>query len=63
MFFSLSLYAFTIDPRCSLDNEMSLQKYITYVKGPNLCNIGFFLVQQSVFVYPDDVPYYISHTM
>ena len=32
--FSLFLDAFSsLDPRCHLDNKMSLYKYITYVKG------------------------------
>ena len=33
-FFSLFLGAFPpLDPRCPLDNKMSLYKYITYVNG------------------------------
>ena len=31
--FSLFLDAFPLDPRCPLDNDMSLQTYTTYVKG------------------------------
>ena len=31
--FSLFLDAFPLDPRCPLDNDMSLQTFTTYVKG------------------------------